>query len=208
MELEEALLHFSEFKKGNLKLQLKEIKDQLIGKTKSEVKGHPSLYEAALFIKKSSSQIDEVVHASGILKCLPLILNENEIIKDLSLAAGADGEGIDLITDQRIAEFKFSRWQQKGSNGSRKWQVFADLVNLLIKTDQRKKELYVLDAEKIKKYFLSEKASWQNVLSKSGGLKEKLAIFLKERNLEGLTLKDIFEIETISIIDIDKIIPV
>ena len=53
------------------------------------------------------------VHSTGIIKLLPKILDKNEKILGLSLAAGADGDGIDLVTSKRIAEFKFSKWQNR-----------------------------------------------------------------------------------------------
>src|SRR5205085_11454138 len=106
-------------------------------------------YEAALIVKKVSAQIDEMVHATGIINCLPKILEPNETIEDLSLAAGSEGEGFDLITNKRIAEFKFARWQDTAANGMRKRQVFADLVNLYLFETKKKKELYVFGADRI-----------------------------------------------------------
>jgi hypothetical protein len=44
------------------------------------------------------------------------VLDSDEIIESLSLASGADGEGIDLATN-KIAEFKFSKWQIEKANG-------------------------------------------------------------------------------------------
>ena len=178
MKSQEALQIVSEFKGSNLKQKLNDIKRSLIGKGKTDITELNEVYEAALEVKRLSAQIDEVVHSTGIIKCLPLILSDDEQIIDLSLAAGADGEGIDLVTSKRIAEFKFSRWQDAEANGMRKRQVFSDLVNLYLNPSQLKKELYVFGAVKIISFFQSEKALWENVLSKSGGLDKKLEIHL------------------------------
>ena len=99
-----------DFKGNNLKLKLNELKSAIV-----KEQSYPDLteiYKSALEIKKLSAQIDEIVHATGIIQCLPRILKKGEKVIDLSLASGADGEGIDLITDKRIAEFKFARWQE------------------------------------------------------------------------------------------------
>lgn len=206
MKTVQALKHIAEFKGSNLKAKLSEIKHDLIGKTKNEISEQKNLYEAALIVKKVSAQIDEMVHATGIINCLPKILEANEIIEDLSLAAGSEGEGFDLVTNKRIAEFKFARWQDTAANGMRKRQVFSDLVNLYLFPTEKKKELYVFGADRIKKYFESERASWKRVLSKSGGLDNKLSEHLIKNNIDGETLSLVFSLSQVTIIDIDKIL--
>jgi hypothetical protein len=94
------------------KEQLSELKLNMIGKTKSDITAKPELFDAALVVKKASAQINEVVHAVGIINSISEILDEGEIITNLSLAAGDEGDGFDLETTKRIAEFKFSRWQE------------------------------------------------------------------------------------------------
>lgn len=206
MKTEQALKYIAEFKGSNLKAKLVDIKHDWIGKTRSEISEQKKLYEAALIVKKVSSQIDEMVHAIGIINCLPKILEPNETIEDLSLAAGSDGEGFDLVTNKRIAEFKFARWQGTAANGMRKRQVFADLVNLYLFETKKKKELYVFGADRIRKYFQSDRASWIRVLSKSGGLDNKLSEHLKKQLIEGEYLNNVFSISQFTIIDIDKIL--
>jgi len=193
-----------EFKGSNLKLKLNELKSVI-------VKGpsYPDLseiYNSALEIKKLSAQIDEIVHAAGIIQCLPRILKKGEKVIDLSLASGADGEGIDLITDKRIAEFKFARWQESKANGMRKRQVFADLVNLYLHPTTKSKELYVFNVEKIKRFFESKKATWKNVLSKSGGLDNRLEEYLNSKKITGQFLNDVYSISNVSIYDLDEIL--
>lgn len=193
-----------DFKGNNLKLKLNELKSSIV-----KEQSYPDLseiYKSALDIKKLSAQIDEIVHATGIIQCLPKILKQGEKVIDLSLASGADGEGIDLITDKRIAEFKFARWQESKANGMRKRQVFADLVNLYLHPTTKSKELYVFNAEKIKKFFESKKATWKNVLSKSGGLDNRLEEYLNSKKITGQFLNDVYSISNVSIYDLDEIL--
>lgn len=193
-----------DFKGSNLKLKLNELKSSIV-----KEQSYPDLseiYKSALEIKKLSAQIDEIVHATGIIQCLPKILKKGEKVIDLSLASGADGEGIDLITDKRIAEFKFARWQESKANGMRKRQAFADLVNLYLHPTTKTKELYVFNAEKIKKFFESKKATWKNVLSKSGGLDNTLKEHLNSKKITGQFLNDVYSISNVSIYDLDEIL--
>lgn len=66
---------------------------------------------AAALIKHLAGQINVVIHALGILLCLPHILRPGEVIDYVSLGAGNTGRAFDLETNHRIAEFKFIRWQ-------------------------------------------------------------------------------------------------
>ena len=70
-----------------------------------------ALLSAALLMKWHSRQIDEIVHAAGILLALPHILEQGECVQSVSLAAGNTGRGFDLCTNRRIAEFTFINWQ-------------------------------------------------------------------------------------------------
>lgn len=206
MKREDALNIVSDFKGTNLKQKLYEIKAKLIGKGKSEIIDLSDVYEAALEVKRLSAQIDEIVHSTGIIKCLPHILLNKEKVIDLSLAAGADGEGIDLVTNKRIAEFKFSIWQKGEANGMRKRQVFADLVSLYLHPSSLMKELYVFNASEIIKFFSSPKAKWKNVLSKSGGLDRKLEEHMSSKGIHGIYLYDVYSNSGVEVIDIDEIL--
>ncbi len=204
MAAKNAINIILEFKGSNLKLKLNKLKSSI-------VKGQPypdlsDIYNSALEIKKLSAQIDEIVHATGIIQCLPKILKKGEKVTDLSLASGADGEGIDLVTNMRIAEFKFARWQEGKGNGMRKRQVFADLVNLYLHPTTNSKELYVFNAKQIKKFFGSNKAKWKNVLSKSGGLDNTLEQHLSSKKIRGQFLNDVYSISNVTIYDLDDIL--
>lgn len=209
MNTNKALEIIFDFKGNSLKNRINQLKSATINKTKDEITENVELLNAALIVKKASAQINEIVHAIGIINSLPRILSDSEIITDLSLAAGADGEGFDLVTNQRVAEFKFSRWQDGSSkNGMRKRQVFIDFVSLTMLQTDKKKELYVVNAETIIKFF-NGRANWENVLSKSGGLKNTFADYLKSKGYNELTtLKDIYEISNVEIFDIEKILNV
>lgn len=207
MQTDKAIKLISDFRGSNLKAKLNELKVDLIGKKGNQIKTKANLFDAALIVKKASAQIDEIVHAIGIINCLPKILKANEVVESLSLAAGADGDGFDLVTNKRIAEFKFAKWQDGGAaNGMRKRQVFADCVNLYLYDTTKAKELYVYDAERIWKYFNSDKASWRKVLSKSGGLDIKLSDHLKVNKVDGESIETVFRVTKVSIIDIQTVI--
>ena len=201
----DALQIVSDFKSTNLKQELNKLRSNLIGKSKNEITEPKHLFEAALEVKRISAQIDEMVHASGIIKCLPLILEEDEVIEDLSLASGADGEGIDLVTNKRIAEFKFSVWQVGKANGMRRRQVFGDLVQLYINPSKKKKEVFVMSYAMVIK-FLKGRSKWEKVLSKSGSLKENLELHLSKNRFDVNTVNDIFNISGVQVKDIEEIL--
>ena len=90
MKIEKAIKIVSDFKGESLRTHLGSLKHDLIGKSRYNVKLQTEVYEAALIVKKVSAQINEIVHATGIINCLPNILTEKYIIKDLSLSAGAE----------------------------------------------------------------------------------------------------------------------
>lgn len=192
------------FKGNNLKQKFLELKNIILHDQK--IPDLTEIYHSALEVKKLSAQIDEIVHATGIIQCLSKILEKDEEVIDLSLASSSEGEGIDLVTNKRIAEFKFARWQLSNANGMRKRQVFADLVNLYLHPTTKSKELYVFNAEMIKIYFSSIRAKWKNVLSRSGGLDRKLEEHLNERGIYGKYLNDVYSISNVQVFDVDDII--
>lgn len=209
MKKEEQILkdlrEIEEFKKSNLNLRLNEISNSYIEKGHEAIETYNNLYNAALRIKKASAQINEMVHAFGILSCLPKILQKNEQIESLSLASGATGEGIDLVTSHRVAEFKFSNWQETASNGMRKRQVFSDLVSLYLNETKKQKELYVLDIDAIKDFFTGD-SKWKNVLSKNESLRNRLIERCDKDLIEGEYVRDIFAIANVELIDINIVL--
>ncbi len=117
----------------------------------------PELLAATILIKKNSSQIDEIIHAVGILLALPSILQKGEIIESLSLAAGNTGKGFDLETNLRIAEFTFIHWQG-GPEVIRQNKIFKDFYFLAEANTTKKRELYTIGTDHPKKFFNSRRA--------------------------------------------------
>jgi hypothetical protein len=98
---------------------------------------------AAGLMKRVAGQVNVVIHAMGILACLPHLLEPGESVKYVSLGAGNTGRSFDLETSHRVAEFKFIRWQG-GPESIRQNQLFKDFY-LLARSDVNKsKNLYVL----------------------------------------------------------------
>ena len=123
-----------------------------------------SLLEAADTIKGAASQIDEVLHAVGILKFLPNILQTDEIIESLSLGAGNTGKQFDLITNLRIAEFTFIYWKG-GSESTRQNKLFKDFFSLAESHTRKRRCLYVLESSIPLKFFNGGR-SIESVLSR------------------------------------------
>jgi len=125
--------------------------------------GHETL-DAALVIKRASGQINVLVHAIGILNALPHILEEGEIVENLSLGAGNTGRKHDLETDRRVAEFKFIEWRG-GPESIRQNTLFVDLFNLASNPTRKRKELYLVGTA-IPLRFLQNRRALNSILSK------------------------------------------
>jgi len=93
--------------------------------------------------KMALGQINTTIHALGILKCLPQVLEEGERIEYVSLGAGNTGREWDLETNLRVAEFKFINWKG-GSESVRENSIFKDFVSLDLSDTPKKKCLYSL----------------------------------------------------------------
>jgi hypothetical protein len=126
---------------------------------------------AAGLVKQLAGQIDVVVHALGILLCLPHILRSGEVIEYVSLGAGNTNRDFDLETNQRIAEFKFIRWQG-GSESIRQNSLFKDFFEMAEHETPKDKFLYVLGTEHGEKFFNGGRAL-SSVLSHSVRLRNQ-----------------------------------
>ncbi len=124
---------------------------------------------AAGLVKRIAGQINVVVHALGILLCLPHILGPGEVIEYVSLGAGNTGRAFDLETSQRIAEFKFIRWQG-GPESIRQNALFKDFYEMAEHPSLKQKFLYVLGTEHVEKFFNGGRAI-SSVLSRHVKLK-------------------------------------
>jgi hypothetical protein len=107
---------------------------------------------AAGLVKQLAGQINVVIHALGILLCLPHILRPGEIIEYVSLGAGNTGRAFDLETTLRVAEFKFIRWQG-GPESIRQNSLFKDFYELAEHETPKEKYLYVLGTDHGETFF-------------------------------------------------------
>jgi hypothetical protein len=126
---------------------------------------------AAGAVKRIAGQINVVVHALGILLCLPHLLRVEEVIKYVSLGAGNTGRDFDLETNFRIAEFKFIRWQG-GPESIRQNALFKDFYVMAEHRSEKEKFLYVLDTKYPLK-FLNGGRALSSVLSRNVKLQKQ-----------------------------------
>jgi hypothetical protein len=120
---------------------------------------------AAALLKLLAGQINVVIHALGILLCLPHILKPGEVIEYVSLGAGNTGREFDLETNQRIAEFKFINWQG-GPESIRQNALFKDFYEMAEHPTEKQRFLYVLATEHVDK-FLNGGRAIASVLSRN-----------------------------------------
>lgn len=166
----ERLLSFSS--KDALTNTISKIENDLSNQSNSYISTYLSnneldtdVLQSALLLKKSLGQINVIIHALGIVNLLKSILDENEVIEELSIGAGNTNRPFDLITNKRIAEFKFINWSG-AQDTIRQNNVFKDYLELeLYKTD-KKKYLYVLDKGVVLKFF-NNKRALNSILSKN-----------------------------------------
>jgi hypothetical protein len=160
-DLIDALETVRRFKGVRLATQVAQLEYEAEHKTASDLRPilernliDNNLLTAAVALKRAAAQIDEVVHAVGILLCLPVILEATEMIESLSLAAGNTGRTFDLETDKRIAEFTFIEWKG-GAESIRKQKLFKDFYTLSEVVTQKKRYIYVVGHEHGPRVFLS-----------------------------------------------------
>lgn len=129
------------------------------------------ILSAAGLVKQLAGQINVIIHALGILLCLPHILRPGEVIDYVSLGAGNTGRAFDLETNLRIAEFKFIHWQG-GSESIRQNSLFKDFYEMAEHETRKEKYLYVLGTKQGEKFFNGRRAV-SSVLSHSVKLRNK-----------------------------------
>ncbi|MGB7434355.1 MAG: hypothetical protein WBR26_05625 [Candidatus Acidiferrum sp.] len=126
---------------------------------------------AAGLIKQLAGQINVVIHALGILLCLPHILGPDEVVDYVSLGAGNTGRPFDLETSRRIAEFKFIHWQG-GPESIRQNSLFKDFYEMAEHETDKEKYLYVLGTEHAVR-FLNGGRGMSSVLSRNETFRKK-----------------------------------
>ena len=105
---------------------------------------------AAGKVKTLAGQIHLIIHAAGILMCLPKILEADEVVEYVSLGAANNDRKFDLETNNRIAEFKFICW--RGQDQQRQNSLFKDFYGLAEDRTLKKKFMYVLGTERPLKF--------------------------------------------------------
>jgi hypothetical protein len=127
-----------------------------------------NVLSAAGVVKRLAGQINVIIHALGIMLCLPHLLQPGEVIESDSLGAGNTGRSFDLETNRRIAEFKFITWQG-GPEAIRQNSLFKDFYCLCEFDSRKSKHLYVLGTD-IALRFLKGNRAIESVFSKNVSL--------------------------------------
>jgi hypothetical protein len=172
MSVEMSLARIERFKDEDLTNKVNTIESSLSG-CKAEIVNSllndhgitHDLMMAAWAVKRASAQIDVVIHAVGVALALPGILQSDEVIESCSLGAGTAASDFDLVTNQRLAEFKFIRWQG-GSEAVRKKTLFQDFYKLAREQTPKDKYLYLLNTE-IPMRFLRGRSNVHSILSRN-----------------------------------------
>jgi hypothetical protein len=209
--LTEASALLESFRAGSLRKAVAKLEISLAGLTQAEARGRlgqtgvsMELLLAALLVKRHAGQINEIVHAIGILLALPHILEDGEVVVGLSLAAGNTGKQFDLETTRRIAEFTFIRWQG-GSEVMRQNKIFKDFFFLAEAETDKLRELYVVGTTHPSKFLESKRAPPQILKGNN-----KLGKAFLERHGKGMkTVSDYYlpRKHLVAIRDLGEIIP-
>ena len=144
---------------------------------------------SAATVKAATSQIDVIIHAAGILCCLPHLLSPGEVVEEVSLGAGNTGKLFDLTTSHRIAEFKFIHWQG-GSETIRQNSLFKDFFSLAECSTNKSKHLYVLGTTFPLKFFRGGRAL-HSVLSKQPDILK----IMQEKYAGVLTVREYYNLK-------------
>ncbi|MGH6995867.1 MAG: hypothetical protein ACREES_09225, partial [Stellaceae bacterium] len=152
MDLAQAALTLKKFGGSDLTLTLGKIESSVRGlrgencaESIATLGASKEVLVAAGLLKAVAGQINVVIHALGILLCIPHILEKGELIENVSLGAGNSGRAHDLETSHRIAEFKFIRW--RGHDAVRENSLFKDYFSLAASQLPKRKYLYLLGTD-------------------------------------------------------------
>ena len=163
-----------------------------------------AVLKGALKIKDLAGQIHVVIHAVGMLVVLPHILKRNERIESVSLGAGNTGREHDLVTDRRIAEFKFIRWGG-GAESIRQNSLFIDLFNLASAKTNKHRCMYVVDREHPDR-FLANRRALSSVLSRNAGAAARFKALYGERFETVADYADYIK-DRVEIVDLRDVVP-
>ncbi len=161
MSIDQAIEAIERFQGFSLTESISNIEGFVIGKGVNELESlciskkiDDDFMTSALSLKKIAGQINVIIHAAGILRSLPGIMEPGEVVKSVSLGAGNTGREFDLETNYRIAEYKFIDWKG-GAESIRQNGIFKDFFELAEHITPKRKYLYVV-GEKYPLKFLSE----------------------------------------------------
>lgn len=151
VDLPEAVAAFERFCGSQVTRTLSEAEVALRGATPNtlgarlaELRATEEAIAGAGELKRIAGQVNVVIHALGILLCLPHILEPGEAVEYASLGAGNTGRAFDLETNRRVAEFKFITWRG-GPESIRQNSLFKDFFLLAEHPAPKSKHLYVLE---------------------------------------------------------------
>jgi hypothetical protein len=210
-QLDNAYQNVQHFKGNALRTRIANLESQLQGIDNQSCEAlfagqgiNPSLLMAALIIKKASSQINEIVHALGIVLSLPYLLRQGEIIEYVSLGAGNTGRPFDLETNFRIAEFKFTDWKG-GPEAIRQNQLFKDFYLLAEYDTTKERYLYFVGATIPLKFFNGRRAL-SSVMSRSNKL---WATFQQQYGTQFTTVSDYYHYRQshVKLVDLVTVVP-
>jgi hypothetical protein len=162
------------------------------------------LLKGALTIKELAGQIHVVIHVVGILVALPHILERDERIESVSLGAGNTGRKHDLVTDRRIAEFKFIEWRG-GSESIRQNSLFLDLFNLASAETNKRRYMYVVDREQPDR-FLANRRALTSVLSRNADAAARFTALYGEQFTTVADYADYIK-DQVEIVDLRDLVP-
>lgn len=163
-----------------------------------------TVLKGALTIKDLAGQIHVVIHAVGMLVVLPHILERGERIESVSLGAGNTGREHDLVTDRRIAEFKFIQWRG-GAESIRQNSLFIDLFNLASAKTKRRRCMYVVDREHPDR-FLANRRALSSVLSRNAAAAARFKALHGERFKTVADYADYIQ-DRVEIVDLREVVP-
>jgi hypothetical protein len=201
----------SSFARNNLTNRIASLESEFAGTSEDAVQhtlsaSHVShdLLAAAYAMKRVAGQINVVIHAIGILLCLPHVLEPGERVSSLSLGAGNTGRAFDLETDRRIGEFKFIHWQG-GAETIRQNALFKDLYQMVEYPTEKKKVMYVLGTHHPLK-FLNSGRALNSVMSRNRKLWDG---FVSKYGTSLSTVGDYYALKKdgVSLVDVSSFVP-
>lgn len=122
----------------------------------------------------------------------------------MSLGAGNTGREHDLVTDRRIAEFKFIEWRG-GAESIRQNSLFVDLFNLASAPSTKRCCMYVVGREHPDR-FLRNRRALSSVLSRNAAAAARFKAAYGER-FETVAYYADYIKDRVQIVDLREVVP-